>query len=32
MYNNLIFRLHYIEKNNWGGGLIEKYLREVIGI
>ena len=26
-----LFRLHFIEKNNWGDGANGKYLREVIG-
>ena len=26
-----LFRLYFIKKNNWGGGLMERYLREVIG-
>ena len=25
------FRLYFINKNNWGGGLMKRYLREVIG-
>ena len=26
-----LFRLYFIKKSNWGGGLMERYLREVIG-
>ena len=26
-----LFRIQFIEKNNWGGGLIKIDLREIIG-